>query len=85
MDHYYANINKYKVLINFNVPLLSAPTRLVVNLIAGDEILAIQGCVYVKATNAFFDELKLDYHATYAQAAFQEEFVKMNDKIFELL
>lgn len=85
MDHYYAYINKYKVLMDFNVPLLSAPERLVVNLKAGDEILAIQGSVYVKATDTFIDGLKLDYHATYAQAVFKEEFVKLNEKIFELL
>ena len=48
MDKYETKIRKYELILDFNAPILRAPHRLCVNLKAGDEIICIEGRVYVK-------------------------------------
>lgn len=85
MDVYAAKIKKYEVLMDFHAPILKAPHILGVELKFGDEILSIDGNVYVKMSESFYEEQKDEFNdgATYVQASFHANFVELNKKIFK--
>lgn len=85
MDYYYATINKYEVLMDFNVPLAAAPERLVISLKVGDVIIAVEGSVYVKVPEEMYDKLNMEMKGNHAKALFKEEFVTLNVNIFKKL
>jgi hypothetical protein len=72
---YVKNIEIYKVVVNFNSPLASNPSK-IANCSLGDFVLIFDDEVWVKNWND-------DQEEQFAKAVYSPEFVKMNPSIFE--